>query len=128
MNGKGDFLLDTNIILGFLNGHAKINDFFRKNLKQQVIYASQITRMELLGYPNITTDEESSLKSFLSLIKILPISDVICDQAIILRRKKRLKLPDALIAATAICYDLSLITCDTDLLNSIETLQSVNPI
>ena len=128
MNGKDEFLLDTNIILGFLNGNSKINDFFQKNLIDSSLYASQITRMELLGYPSISSDEEKCLKDFLSLIKILPVNDAVCDQAITLRRKTRLKLPDALIAATAICFDLVLITCDVELLEKSDTLRSINPI
>jgi len=128
MNGKNRFLLDTNIILGFLNGHKMISDFFQKFLTEKELYVSQISRMELLGYPTITAEEEGCIHHFLSLVKILPISDSICNQAIVLRRQTRLKLPDALIAATAICFDLKLVTCDTDLLNThIPDLQNVNP-
>lgn len=131
MNGKNNFLVDTNIILGFLGGHKEINIFFQQNLTNQILSASQISRMELLGYPNITIEEETSLNSFLLLVKILPITDAICNQAITLRRKTRLKLPDALIAATAICFDLVLITCDADLLGNISnitSLKSINPV
>jgi len=128
MNGKDNFLLDTNIVLGFLNGHVKINDFFQQHLAKQTLYVSQITRMELLGYANITSNEETCLNRFLSFVKILPISDAVCDQAISLRRKTRLKLPDALIAATAICFNFVLVTCDADLLGNIDQLQSINPV
>src|SRR5579871_4128024 len=100
MNGKDSFLLDTNAILGFLNGHINVNGFFQKHLTSQIFHVSQISRMELLGYPNITAEEEACITHFLSLTKILPVTDIICDQAITLRRSTRLKLPDALIAAT----------------------------
>jgi predicted nucleic acid-binding protein len=83
--------------------------------------------MELLGYPSIAAEEEVCLMRFLSLTKILPISDAVCDRAIILRRNTRLKLPDAMIASTAICFDLILATCDLDLLGDIENLRSINP-
>ena len=59
MNGI-DYLLDTNFILGLLKSNpdtlALINDS-RIGL-QQCAY-SAITRMELLGFPGITTTEES---------------------------------------------------------------------
>lgn len=128
MNGKDNFLLDTNIVLGFLNGNVKIKDFFEKKLAHANLHASQITRMELLGYPGITTHEEKSLKTFLTYLKILPISDAVCDQAILLRQTTKLKLPDALIAATAITCNLILVTCDSDLLNKNTHFHSVNPI
>lgn len=128
MSGKNNFLLDTNIILGFLNGNAKIKDFFEKKLTHANLHVSQITRMELLGYPGITTQEEKSLKTFLSYTKILPISDSVCDQAIHLRKEIKLKLPDALIAATAITANLVLVTCDLDLLNKSPRFSSLNPI
>ncbi len=127
MSGKDNFLLDTNIVLGFLNGNVKITDFFEKNLMQSNLHVSQITRMELLGYPGITVQEEKQLKKFLSYVKILPINEAICDQVIHLRREKKLKLPDALIAATAIYFDLVLVTCDSDLLNKSKRFRSISP-
>lgn len=128
MNGKDNFLLDTNIVLGFLSGNTKISDFFKKKLMQSNLHVSQITRMELLGYLGITPQEEENLKKFLSYLKVLPINEAVCDQAIILRQEKKLKLPDALIAATAICFDLVLVTCDSDLLNKSSHFRSINPI
>jgi len=128
MTGKDSvFLLDTNIILGFLKGDPKISEFFHQQPTNSIPVVSQITRMELLGFPNITAEEESCINRFLSFTKILPITDIICDQAILLRRKTRLKLPDALIAATAISSKLILVSCDSDLLSHVENLQSINP-
>ncbi len=128
MNGKNNFLLDTNIVLGFLNGNVKIKDFFEKKIADANLHVSQITHMELLGYPGITTHEEKSLKTFLTYLKILPISDAVFDQAILLRQATKLKLPDALIAATAITCNFTLVTCDSDLLNKSTHFHSINPI
>ena len=47
---------------------------------------------------------------------------------IALRRTTRLKLPDAIIAATAIVHELNLVTCDTNLANNSPGIQSLNPI
>lgn len=127
MNGTDNVLLDTNVILGFLNGNAKINSFFEKQLMKSHLHVSQVTRMELLGYPNISPDEEKFLKSLLSQVKILPIDDTVCDQAIDLRKEKKLKLPDALIAATAISFNLVLITCDADFSKNCSRFRVVNP-
>ena len=51
MNGKDNFLLDTNIVLGFLKGQEPIIGFLQK-YPQATMAVSQITRMELLGYPD----------------------------------------------------------------------------
>lgn len=128
MNGKDNFLLDTNAVLGFLNGNEKISAFFEKKLMQSNLHVSQITRMELLGYTNITSQEEMNLKKFLSYVQILPINDAVCNQAICLRQEKKMKLPDALIAATTICFNLVLVTCDSGLLNKSAHFRSINPI
>ncbi len=48
MSGNSKFLLDTNIVLGFLSGQAKICDFLHQKLTEEVPCLSQITRMELL--------------------------------------------------------------------------------
>lgn len=129
MNGNDSFLLDTNIVLGFLNGHEAIVKFFNLNLLNKTLKVSQITRMELLGFPNITPDEESKLKSFLSLVDILPITDLVCDESINVRRSSRLKLPDAMIVASALIYNHVLVTCDTHVAScKLNEFKAINPL
>ena len=57
--------------------------------------------MELLGYPNITNEEERVITDRLSKVTYLPITIEVEDLAISLRRSRRVKLPDALVASTA---------------------------
>lgn len=76
---------------------------------------SAVTRMELLGYPDITADEDALIRQRLTQFTCLAISTVIEDKAIELRRSRRVKLPDALIAATASCHGLDLLTMDVGL-------------
>lgn len=128
MNGNDNFLLDTNIVLGFLNGNILIKNIFDKTLRHANLSVSQITRMELLAYPEISSNEEDKIKQFLSYLAIIPVSDPICDRAIHIRRETKLKLPDALIAATAAVSNLTLLTCDSDLLNKKSYFKSLNPI
>ena len=73
---------------------------------------SAVTRMELLGYPSITNDEKFLIADRLSKFTYLPISSEVENLAIALRRTRKLKLPDALIAATAIHHGLELLTLD----------------
>lgn len=80
MNGNNNFLLDTNIVVGFLNGHPAISHYFQNNLVEKKIFVSQITRMELLGFPQINEEEEKVIKQFLQFTAILPIDDSIVEK------------------------------------------------
>jgi predicted nucleic acid-binding protein len=127
MNGKTSLLLDTNVVIGFLNGDKAITHFFSTKASQKTFTVSQITRMELLGFPKINHDEEIIIQQFLSEVQIISLSDDIADKTIELRRITRLKLPDAIIVATALIHKFLLVTCDEQLINSIPDLLSTNP-
>ena len=110
------FLLDTNIILGLLKSSPEVLTL----LNQQALSASQcaysvITRLELLGFPGITHEEDVLIRQRLEQFSCLSISPAVEDKAIELRRARRVKLPDALIAATALCHGLELLTLDQGL-------------
>lgn len=68
--------------------------------------------MELLGYPGLTDDEEQAVQKLLSLCQVLPITDAVESLAIALRRGDKLRLPDAIIAATALACGAKLLTLD----------------
>ncbi len=107
MNGN-KYLLDSNIILYILSGNKTLaNHLYLKNL-----YASVISEIELLGFKKLTSTEEKSIRAFLSEFRIIYIDDAIKNEAISLRKQYGLKLPDCIIAATAISLNLPLITAD----------------
>jgi Predicted nucleic acid-binding protein, contains PIN domain len=111
------YLLDTNFILGLLKATPEVLAIVtERDLLASSCAYSAVTRMELLGYPNITSDEERLISDRLSKFTYLSISSEVEDLAIALRRTRKLKLPDALIAATAIHYGLELLTLDQALL------------
>ncbi len=101
------YLVDSNIIIYHLNGDVKATDFLRNNHHQ--IALSQITYVEVLSFP-YSAQEEDEVKQFLSTFMLLDINNVISDIAIDNRKVKRIKLPDNLIASTAIAYGLTLVT------------------
>ena len=69
--------------------------------------------MELLAYPTITDVEIQSVKSFIADANILELTQPIKEIAISIKRQYKLKLPDAIIAASAIQANLPLISADT---------------
>ena len=111
-----DYLLDTNFILGMLKSSPQVIE----RLQTMPINSGQcaysaVTRMELLGFPQMSLAEEQLIKDTLSQLHYLPITRSIEDRAIQIRRTRRAKLPDALIAATAVEHGLELLTQDMGL-------------
>jgi predicted nucleic acid-binding protein len=122
MNGI-KYLLDTNCILGLLKATPEVLDLVaqRTLLASECAY-SAITRMELLGYPGITAAEEQLIADRLSKFFYRAITIEIEDGAIALRRARKVKLPDAIIAATAIHHGLELLTFDVALLSIVRSV------
>lgn len=116
MNGI-KVLLDTNFILGMLKSTPEVLTVIasRDLLADECAY-SAVTRMELLGFPGIDVAEEILIRDRLSRFAYLSITPAIEDAAIDLRRRHKVKLPDALIAATALVHGLNLLTLDADLI------------
>ena len=102
------FLLDTNAILYILGGDEALSTL----LYNERLYISVITEMELLSYRSITARERQQIKNFLSDFVIVNITDAIKDQTTEIKKNSHLKLPDSIIAATAIVLDVSFVTSD----------------
>lgn len=110
------YLLDTNFVLGMLKSTPDVLAMVTSaGLMAHQCAFSAVTRMELLGYPGITTNEDALIRQRLAQFTYLAISTAVEDMAIELRRSRRVKLPDALIAATALCHGLELLTMDMGL-------------
>ena len=112
------FLLDTNVILGMLKSTPDVMSLVVENdLMANQCAFSIITRMELLGYPGITNSEDALIRQRLEQFTCIGITPEIENLAIELRRARRIKLPDALIAATAISQGWGLLTLDQGLMS-----------
>ena len=71
--------------------------------------------MELLAWPSLTTEEEENVGEFLNRLVICELTPSIRARAVQLRRQKQLKLPDAIVCATAIEFGVELWTNDNHL-------------
>ena len=71
--------------------------------------------MELLGFPGITSAEEVLIQAKMASLIYLPITSAVEDLAIRLRRTRRVKLPDAIVAASALDAGAELLTFDQQL-------------
>ena len=106
MNGI-DYLADTNAVLYFVSGKEFMRPYVSKKYAVSVI-----TEMELLSFGKLTDDEETDIRCFLGRCRSLGISDAVKNRTIALRKEFGIKLPDAIIAATAAEHDISLLTAD----------------
>lgn len=108
---SGDKLfVDTNILLYFLKGNQDIVEI----LSGKDIVISFISELELLSFPKISKDSESIIKNFLENCTVVELNPTIKTFAIKCRRKWKLKLPDAIIVASAMYYKSPFITADKD--------------
>ena len=103
-------VLDTNAILYLLGGKLA------QPLAPVHYFVSVISEMELLSYPSLDDAASAQIRSFLSAVTVVELTEEIRVLAIELRRNHALKLPDAIIAATALSLQAQLVTNDTKLL------------
>ncbi len=102
------FLVDTNMLILLINGNdrvAELLDGCRLNV-------SFITELELLSAQGLQQSQIKTIENLLADCIIVDINPRIKNSAISLRRKNRIKLPDAIIAATAITLEIPLLTAD----------------
>lgn len=105
------YLIDTNILIYHINGNipkesrTKLGQIFKNHFNISVI-----TKMEFLGFQKHTEQSFRKSVKFLSNTDIAGLDDEVVDIVISLKRDKKMKLPDAIIAATAKKNDWTLVT------------------
>jgi predicted nucleic acid-binding protein len=107
MNGN-KLLIDTNIALYLFNGDEELGAI----LQGAEAYVSFVNELELLGYRGITTQEQLWMELFLEECAIIDVNNGIKEITKQLRRRHKLKLPDAIIAAIAIFLGIPLLSAD----------------
>ena len=98
-------LLDTNVVLEHLNSSSSTLVLYERDFAISVI-----TETEILRYPGLEAAELEAIEQFLAITLIIGIDSSIARRAAALGRTRKTKLPDLLIAATALQFGLPLIT------------------
>lgn len=102
-------LFDSNILIDYLNGiEAAATELAR--FERPMI--SRITWMEVLA-GGVGTQEEEIIRTFLRRFVVVELNDMIAERAVTLRRDRRLRLPDAIILASAMVEGCTLVTRNT---------------
>lgn len=119
------YTLDTNAILYYLKDDAGavsvLRDVFAENVP---IYVSAVTELELFAYSDLSAEEESLIEGLLATVSVIPVDSRIARLAALVRRDYRLKVPDSVIAATAMFTGSKLLTGNT---MRIGCLSALNP-
>lgn len=102
-------VFDTNILIDYLNGHQEAVDEFVR-YRQRLV--SRITWMEVLVGAD-TEAEARAAREALTLFDVAELTPEVAEVAVLLRRERRLRLPDAIVLATAHAADCQLVTRNT---------------
>ncbi len=123
------YLWDTNTIIYFLQKQfpASAEQFVDNTLKHSPPTISAITEIELLCWKTDIEKDLEVLYKFIDEAIVFELEKSIKLKTADIRKTHKIKLPDAIIAATALVHDLTLITRNTKDFITIDRLQVVNP-
>lgn len=122
-----NFLLDTNVLVYHVAGEPAASKFLEETIARQSFRLSILSVIEFLGWHGHTEEDFAECKELIELATIFPVSKEVADKAIELRRSKRIKLADAVIASTALVNNLKLVTGNIQDFKGIRDLQVINP-
>lgn len=108
---RKNYLIDSNVAIYYFGlALSKESEKFMDQILVESYSISVINRIELLGFKSLSRSEAEALKSFISNSNIFDLEEIIILETIQIRKKYNIKLPDAIIAATCLVNNCSLIT------------------
>jgi predicted nucleic acid-binding protein len=122
--GQG-FLMDTNVVIGYLSNQLPSAGATVIDKLPGVI--SIITKIELLGWYNASPAQLEKLQPFINNAQIYNLGEDVVQQTIAIRQRYKIKLPDAVVAATAMVHGHKLITRNSVDFKDIAGLDFENP-
>ena len=118
-------LIDSNIIIYASKPEGAELRSFLDTFQR---FVSVISFIESFGYQDLTEEESLQLSRIFQRTRLLPLTDTIAQQAVVLRQQRRMGLGDAIIAATAITHNLTLVTHNTEDFRWIGGLELLDPL
>jgi predicted nucleic acid-binding protein len=121
------YVIDSNAVIDYLSGQIPEEGMsFMNAIINDTPVISIITQIEVLGFNN-PTEIEILLTQFIDDSLVITLNDDIVKTTISIRKKNRIKMPDAIIAATAIILDYALITRNTADFKKLSSLKIIDP-
>ena len=119
------YLLDTNSVIDYLDNKLPLKA--NKLIEEINWKISVITRMELLSWPGASEGQIYILNEFIIASNVFGLLEPIILKTIDVRKTYKTKLPDAIISATCLVNDLTLITRNVKDFQIIDGLKLINP-
>lgn len=122
------YILDTNVIIYYCNGSLpeRANAFLQVEVDKG-IYISVISEIETLGYSLSTKYESLINEDFIDGSIIVELTRDVVDKTIEIKKASKIKLADAIIAATALVHDMTLISRNDIDFKKVTDLKYLNP-
>lgn len=122
------FLIDTNILVYFSEGILPSSGLpFVGKVFKESFNISVISVIEFLGWHGFSDEQYEEASDFISGANVLNIEEDVVTIAINIRRQRKIKLPDAIIAATCLGDDYTLLTRNVADFEKIDGLSILNP-
>jgi len=124
---QAEYLIDTNVIIDYLGGKLPDSGMvFLEEIISRSSLISVISKIELLGFK--TTQKHSQLLTdFITELDLIGLTSEIVEETILIRKNHNVKLPDSIIAASALTQNAILITRNVSDFKTIKNLKTVNP-
>jgi predicted nucleic acid-binding protein len=107
------YTLNTNAILYYLKDDSSAVSLMREIFARDApVYISAITELELFAFSSLSAQEHTLIDELISTLSVIPVDSHIARLASFIRREYRLKVPDSVIAATALFTGSALVTCN----------------
>ncbi len=120
------YLIDTNAVIDYLGKKLPVPGMeFMNSVIDALPNVSVVTKIEVLGF-NTPLEHYKLLEDFMNDATIMDLTTHVVNESITIRKTHKTKLPDAIIAATAIVYGLTLITNNIKDFENIEGLKTIN--
>jgi len=115
-------IIDSNIIIyASKQTYPSLISYLKKN--ESSLMTSAVCKIEVLGYHQLKKIEKQYFENFFNAIRVIPIDADVVSKAIELKQKRNIATPDAIVAATALVYDLPILTQNKKDFARIESLE-----
>ena len=121
------YLIDTNAVIDYLGKRLPDSGMdFMNTIIDAIPNVSVITKIEVLGF-KAPEEHYQLLDQFMNDASVLDLSNNVVEASILIRKNHKTKLPDAIIAATALVYDLVVISRNISDFKNIQDIKVIDP-
>ncbi len=118
------YLMDANVVIDYLGNKLPANG---TGFIDKLMPVISISRIEILGWYGVSSEQIAKLLPFLNNAFIYSLDELVILKTILLRQQFKIKTPDAIIASTALVFDLTLLSHNNKDFKGIPGLTVIDP-